>query len=268
MFSRLALRLAAIEALNPSATGAAGPWPTVAGPRVYDSRIDPIALATSDADYEKALDALENKPLISVYTEDCHDQPQGTDMIWPGNQTVTLVLELMIAARGTIEAEITNADGTAGVQTIGALVAPATSQQHEALLDTLEGQCRRLLSLRENRPSGAAFRLVAMGCQIITSDPQRDGHRTQRLALRTVKFHLRVHTDDFTATTLAQPLPWPLSKVATMFAPGSSGAATCALVAAAAALPPVAPVPLDGIAISAPLNGGAETDGFVDTIAP
>ena len=44
--SRLALRLAAVEALCPSSLAETGPYPTWAGNEVFDSRITPIADAS------------------------------------------------------------------------------------------------------------------------------------------------------------------------------------------------------------------------------
>ena len=72
--ARLALRLAAIEALLPSAVAATGPYPTVAGAQVYDSRLDPIA--DPDA-WEAFLTEVEGNPIVIVYTEEHRDRAEA-----------------------------------------------------------------------------------------------------------------------------------------------------------------------------------------------
>ena len=100
--ARLALRLAAVEALCPAAALAAspaGPFPTVAGDRVYDSRIDLIAAAEGTDDLAAALAEIENKPILVVYTEEQGTTPYGEVKYPAGEEIVTLVIEAMIASR-------------------------------------------------------------------------------------------------------------------------------------------------------------------------
>src|SRR5579863_5703320 len=122
--SRLALRLAAFEALCPSKLAATGPWPTIAGNRVYDSRID---LLQGD---QQLPEDLENKPVAIVYTERDDTHPYG-EIKYPAQERFChLTIEIMIAASGILLVEA--ADGS--VSQVGTVVAPPTDRQHEALL--------------------------------------------------------------------------------------------------------------------------------------
>ena len=235
--SRLALRLSAVEALNPSATLASGPWPTIAGPNVFDSRIDPIETAATREEYEAAITALDTKPILTVYTEDDHAAPYGTDKIWPSRQTVTLVIELMIAARGQVTIEEPNGAGGVTPVTIGSLDAPITDRQHESLLDWLEAQVRYIFNPNNYAPSAVLFRKVALNCVQITSDPQRDSARATRLALRTLKFHFQIAAEVWpapgsTPASGLSALPAPLAAIAQALPDGSSGLAICTAIAA------------------------------------
>jgi hypothetical protein len=247
-FSRLALRLAAVEALCPAAALPAGPFPTVAGPRVYDSRIDLIQANESPEALAAALAAIENKPLVSVYTEEQRTEPYGTVKYSASENVVTLVIEAMIAASGVTE--VTLPDGT--TQEVGTIEAPVTSREHEALLDVLEGQVRFLLSARRNEmpaPSAELYRKVAMEVRSIESQPLRAADRTLRLAARTIKFEVKIPGESWpspTATGLDR-FPEPLAMVAKALPAGSSGAA---LVTSLAPMPPEQPaVPTDPVEI-------------------
>jgi hypothetical protein len=255
-FSRLALRLAAIEALCP--TG--GPYPTIAGRRVYDSRIDLVA---GDDD----LSAIEANPLISVYTEDQHELPYGSAKYPAAENVVTLVLELMLAIRG--EVEIEHPDGSK--ETVGTLDTPATDRQHEALLDLLEAQAVYLLNPKNMAPTALVYSKVAWEIHSVHSDPQRAADRAVRLAARTVKLHIKVKKEEWTpfpvspAPTGLDRLPEPMRSVAYAMPAGSSAAALCATLADYAPQP-ANPIPLDGINIAVSLGSDDQTNGFVPTL--
>ena len=269
-FARTALRLTAIEALMPSALiGMTSPaWPTSAGNRVYDSRIDPIATAETQEAYDAAIAAIENKPVITIYTEDDHSLPYGSERVWPGQQTVTLIAELMIAARETVVIE-----GPDGSHTVGAIGAPVTSRQHEALLDALDAQVRYALDITRILPTSDMLRLVAMECASIHDDPQRTADRTARLALRTVKFHVRVKKEvypDFVvspAPTGIERLPSPLREVARALPSTSSGRALCVTLSDFVPGLPTLPATLTGVDIRAAVDGRIPTDIDFDTRA-
>jgi hypothetical protein len=215
MFNRIALRLAVFEALCPHAVAATGPWPTIAGNRVFDSRQDPVDL----------LDPEEQRPLIMIYTEE-HEQSNfgraarfGTD-----ENMVQLVIETMIATRGTVE--VAAADGSA--QSVGTLEVPVADWRHEMLLDTLEGLIIRALDPKGIPPaSWEAFRRVAVELRGITSVPLRSADKSVRLAARTLTLRLQVQPDAWPADpalTGWARLPSPLSTITDLFAPGSLAA--------------------------------------------
>lgn len=256
--ARLALRLAAVESLSPYAVIGTGPWPTAAGAHVYNSRIDPIEAAKSQEEYETALLALENKPVITVFTEDDHNEPYGSAKQFADEQICTLIVEIMIPQIGQIE--VKNAEGE--VSQVGVLEAGATDSEREIILDTIDSQVRRVLDIRQNIDS--LLRHVAMELRSIHDDPQRDAHRGARFALRTVKFHFKLMKETWGAfgTTPAEGiagLPVPLGTLAACLPAGSSALAACETVATLLAPPPAAP-PLVGIAVSVALDRDPQTD--------
>ena len=230
--SRLALRLAAVEALNPSALAGSGPWPTLAGPEVYDERLSLIAQSESAEDLASALASLENKPVIVVYTEETDVEPY-TEKYPAKREVVTLVCEISIGAQGVVDFY----DKSGNPLTAGTFEAPITDRQQAALLDVLEEQVRYILDRENLVPSARAFGLVAMETWQIHSDPQRAADRTLRLALRTVKFHIKVKRtqwpDPGSTPQGSGWLPSPLGEVAALLSSDSSGKTLCAALAAA-----------------------------------
>jgi hypothetical protein len=244
--ARLALRLAAFEALCPSVLAASGPWPTIAGNLVYDSRIDLI-----EGD-EKAIAELEGKPLAVVYTERDDQTPYGEGVKYPAQeQVIHLTVEIMIAAAAQVE--YVNAAGA--TSSFGALAAPITDRQHEAMLDLLEAQVRRALGKRayeDALPSSTLYNRVAMEIRHIESLPQRSADRATRIAARTIIFAVKVRTEKWplnlgagqTAPTGFALLPEPLATVANGLDSGSTGYALCqALVGAM-------PIPVSRVALT------------------
>jgi hypothetical protein len=251
--SRLALRLAAYEALCPFAVIATGPWPTLAGSNVFDSRMDPIA---SSDDWSAFIESIEGKPILTVYTEEQEADPVAGEYE-ADREMVDLVIELMIAAAGSVE--VAGADGS--TQIIGAISAPITDRQHEAMLDILEAQVRRVLD-----PQGYAgpqvYRDVARELHHVHSSPQRDPDKVTRVAARTLKLKIRVPATSWPLAPTVPPatglalLPQPLLGVALALDPGSTGGQTCAAAANWIAQP--APlVPLTDIRAYANLDRGA-----------
>lgn len=252
--SRLALRLAAVEALCPCGALAAGPFPTIAAGRVYDSRIDLIAAALSPEELTEALRALENQPLLVVYTEEQETSPYGTPQYPAQEEIVDLVVEAMIASTGVVEVE--GQDGA--TETVGAIEAPITDRQNEALLDVLEAQVRYLLDPAFRAPSSRLLTKVAMETRHIHSVPSRAADRALRLAGRTIKLRTKVKATEWPAA--AGGLPEPLASVAAGLAPGSSGAALCASLVAHIPGAPALPPALEGVDIVTHLEATASFD--------
>jgi hypothetical protein len=169
MLAREFLRLTALEALRPSALLAAnGPWPTLAGLYVSDSRIDPI----DDLGDE------EKRPLIGVYTENTSltKIAQAGPQFYKGD--VDLVFEISVVAKFNVT------DGGGGSELI--VDYADTDAAIEATLGVLEEQIYHALHFG---PSGALFRRM---CKLPfdgweSTIKHRNGEESIRLAARTIR---------------------------------------------------------------------------------
>ena len=219
MLARLALRLAAVECLCPTSVASAGPWPTIAGSRVYDSRQDPI----------DGLDDIEARPLLIVYTEQDNSQPYGSAVHKPDESIVEIVIEAMIAARGTVEIQT----GASTVETLGTVESPISDRDHEAALDLLEAAVRRRFLGRDPDAAATLWRKVAWECRHVESSPMRNAERSVRVAARTITFRVKVKSDDWSALGASgmDRLPEPLRTVANAL-PAGSGRDVCTWTAA------------------------------------
>ncbi len=252
--SRLALRLAAVEALCPSALVENGPYPTWAGKQVFDSRITPIP----DADgWKRFVEQVEGRPLVTVYTEEQQTDP--TEGEYPADREfVDLVVEIMIAAGATVTVE--GPDGQP--MEVGSIEAAIADPQIEAMLDMIEHQARSLLD-----PSSQACPLpyskVAFELHHVRSAPVRDAaDRLSRQAARTVTFKVRVrHATPYGSPKAGVPadianLPEPLLTVAQAITPTSPAGQLIRQIASGQAPAPVLP-DLNDIRIFTGLNRGA-----------
>jgi hypothetical protein len=252
--SRLALRLAAYEALNPYATSLSGPWPTLAGGNVYDSRVTPIA---GEDGWGPFLTEIEGRPLVTIYTEETEVDPTVGE--YPADKEMAdLVIEMQIAAMAEIE--VVGADGVTTM--VGQLAAPVTSREHEALLDVLEAQVRHLLNPQGNAPSGWIYRKnLARELHHVHSVPQRDPEKVMRFAARTLRLKVRVPLTVWPQLQKSPPptgldvLPEPLRRVACQLDPQSTGGRLCAKIAGMIA-PPVVPTPLTDVRIYVGVDRG------------
>lgn len=237
MLSRLALRIAVCEALAPHG---ATTFPTIAGKRVYDSRIDPAA----------SLDEIEAVPMAIVYTEEQDSKPYSGSR--PADeQTVALTIELLMATRAEIQ--IVADDGS--TETIGGVAAPPTDAQREALLDVLEAEVRRALDTREMRAGANLISRAAWEILAVQSVPLRDADRTTRLAQRSLQMVAKVPNDAWPDPGQARgtgldALPDPLRSIAKLLPAGSPHLAICELVSARVAAP-AALTPMEGVTLYA-----------------
>jgi hypothetical protein len=188
MLAKTALRLAAIEALCPSTLAASGPWPTIAGNRVYDTRLDPI-------DIDAELAGLEGKPIVTVYTERDHLKPYG-EAKYPAQEFFCdLTIEMAIAALGVVT--IPGPDGSS--ETIGTVEAALSDRQREGLLDWLDASVCQLLAAKrpgqDSPPSAALYNRIAMEVHESASEPQRADNRVVKLAMRTRTFKVKLKAD-------------------------------------------------------------------------
>ena len=241
MLAREFLRLTALEALRPSALLAAnGPWPTIAGKYVSDSRIDPI----------DDLGAEEKRPLVGVYTGDSSlaKIAQAGPRFYKGE--VDLIFEVSVVASY-------NADGEVIVDYADTDAAVETS------LGVLEEQIYHALHFG---PSGALFRqMVKLPFDEWHSTiKSRSGEEDIRLARRTLRARICVKESCYDPAPSAVPtdfdrLPSGLKAIATQL-----GESTYLhdLALGMARLAPVMPtrVNLNTVAITAaPQPGEADT---------
>jgi len=190
---RTLLRLSTIESLRPAALlDTQGPWPTLAGARVFDTRIDP---------FDDLKPGDEPKAVIAVYTE--HDQGYGNQKRGgPAfRREVDLVFEISQIASATVDGD----QFVAGI--------PQTDNELEASLDLIEFQIERALYFSSNglkvrrggRQSGSEW----VGGELITlwryltgsmvSEPRSMPHRTSeeavKLAARTITWKVQMIAD-------------------------------------------------------------------------
>ncbi len=242
MLHRLALRLAAIEALCPFASIGSGPYPTIAGDRVFDSRQDAIDTLAED----------EARPILVVYTECQEDHRFGSGSRDLDESIIDLTIEAVMAVKGSVDIE--QADGS--VETIGTVGAPFTDPRHEAYLDLLEAGVRYALSRQNITPEGLVFNGLAMELRSGRSDPQRSPDKTVKLALRTIELKIKTKTTEWPAAATPaasglDALPQPLRDVAQGLPAGSPGRMLCEELAGFMPNTPALPATLDGITIYA-----------------
>ena len=173
--ARAALRIATVEALRPWAAAiAGGPYPTLAGRFVFDSRIDPV----------DDLAIAEQRPVICVYTEE--DSTEKFALSGPQfyDQVVDLVIEMSVpASYPQAEAE--------------PVVAPAvTDPALEFKLDMLELQVRHILHFGASPQAVAWQRMATLPAVAIHSVPHRTSEEGIRLAYRTLRLRIKLRSAD------------------------------------------------------------------------
>lgn len=249
--SRLALRLATVEALAPfSQYEAAAPqWPTLAEGRVLDSEIGPL-------DYSLAA---ERRPLIAVYTDDSKRDGNGTapDVLGDGEEIVTLGVEIVVPA-------VVEQDGVAAVLPV------PTDSAAEAWLDLAEAQVAAALD--RARYSGVMVPLAAAFRKTL-SQPQRDPDLGTRLSARRLEFDCKIKSSptvlEFAADAdLLDRLPEPLRSVVKRLVPGSPGRALAEGIATALVAPqPFAALEAIRLAVNLTRPAGATPPPPVDPAA-
>ena len=222
MLSRLALRLAAMEALAPSSLLETGGGMTLVGRHVYDSR----QMLIDGLD-----ETLENQPVICVYTEEVEGLPYMGNKIALELFSVSLVVEMTIVSKSTIGVQ----DAEHNFATIGEINVPLMESVHEGILDVLEAQVMRRLVLKADCDDAKQlFHSIAIEVVALQSYPLRDNARSARLAGRTLSIKCRILPDDWPEASLTPVvregfdlLPNPLQKVARFLPEQSSGYQLC-----------------------------------------
>jgi hypothetical protein len=203
--ARLALRLATIEALRPTAAVLAGMgFPTIAGIQVLDSSVEPIEDLKPD----------QAQPIIGVYTE--HDdgmagQKRGGP---PFLSTVDLVFEISVVVKVASGSD----------PTVFVVADPETDSELEASLDLLEAQIKFVLLYG---PTGQIWQSIAHNkVHSPRSVPHRSSEEGRRLAKRTMTWRVEVQDYCFDPAPVVAPtgfdvFPEPLKSFANALPPGS-----------------------------------------------
>lgn len=226
--SRTALRLATVEALRPHASIAGnGPWPTIAGKRVFDTALDAFDI----------LNPSNRAPVVVVYTDHDNGDPGQKAGGPPFKRIVDLLIEIAVYVKAKDD------DGTYAVGL------PQSDAELEASLDLLDAQVRFALMYA---PSGLIWRnLTGSRVGDIRSLPLRSGQEATRLAMRTITMQVQVPDDCYDAApadvlTGNAALPQPLRGVIAALNAAGYGAKIGAGLAEEAPQMPVA-TPLEKI---------------------
>lgn len=175
--NRLVTRLAVVSALNNYLDA---PWPTLAGPNIFDSKIEPV----EDMKVDRAF------PCCVVYTDyDKNHWHKGSSAAKERLMTVTL--ELLIVQ----VAEVVTTDG-AGIQTVQAynLESPSTDSEIETTLDIFETQIFRALSA--GNEASDCFNYICSGYDNIISRRGASIEGGQRLAARQLTMEMKSARDN------------------------------------------------------------------------
>lgn len=236
-FARTALRLLVVQAIS----GSAGSRPTIAEGRVYDSRLSPEQPEVFGEDA---------RPTVIVFTDaDTGDALSDQNGGPPFKRNIDLVFDLGMVLRE-------KAEGDADGYLIGW---PDTDARLEASLDVLQAQILRHLD-QSSDPLAVLFqRFIRVWSQ--SSFRQVEDETGMKLARRIWTLTCQVPDDDFSdvadGATGLDRLPDPLRTIAQLMPTGSSGADTCAAIAAA--FPPLeTPVAFEGLDLT--IDAGSPAD--------
>lgn len=217
MLAAAALRLAAIEALCPTAAIASGAgFPTLAQHRVYDSR----AISSADLEAGAAF-----TPSLSVYTEDTRIERRGdgaTSAIGFASTDLVIIAELCEVARDETGAPIREASGNVAADAV-----INGDAKMRIVLEALTAQARAVLV---RAPAGAGLRRIMKSAPRVRIEPFGLPDYGVRFMRNVMTFSCDIADDKF--TDLAG-LPEPMRSVADDLPDGSYAKARLAELAAA-----------------------------------
>ena len=162
--NRIALRTAIVTALN---NFGAVPYPTLAGFRIYDSKIEPVENVEVDAAY----------PMCVIYTDYDRNAAAHASSLTAG-RTLTITFELLI---GILSKDSDSADFRLNL--------PVTDSELEASLDVFEHQIYE--ALRADTVPANVFRTIAYGVEQVVS---RRGATTEggtKIAARQITYEAK-----------------------------------------------------------------------------
>lgn len=248
--ARALLRIALQEALCPSALldDPAAQFPTLAGSRVFNSRLDPL----------DDLDADGRRPSIAIYTDNYSlDRAAQSGPVF---YSVTCDLVLVLSVMG----KLADGDGEYAVLT-------ETDSGVESQIDAMEWQ---VFEIMHAMPSGALFRKMAMLPALEwKSDPMRSGEEAVRMSQRTIRVRLRLR--DFCAIGAPAGDPAGLDRLPPQLrdiAQALSGSAyteelIAQLAARAPVMPPLPPLESVGLDLRAAQPPAQRPDPFTPHVA-
>lgn len=163
--NRLLIRTAAIAAIS---NFNREPWPTLAGPMVFDSKIEPVENIDEKLAY----------PICVVYTDYDRNSVIHGDLAVDG-RSLTITFELLMAMMS---------DSTEG----GAFTVryPVTDSELETALDIFEHQV--FTALRADNSAAHAFRTIAYGIDNVVSRRGATVEGGQKLAARQITYEAKV----------------------------------------------------------------------------
>lgn len=188
--NRLLLRAATVLALT---RGGDGPYPTMAGEAVFDTKLKPI----TDIAQETMV------PVILVYTDaDARlNKERNATRNW--KRTIDLVIEIAISSLGPDKAEWAETDA-----------------ELEAILDLFEAEVETALMDVTNQWANYWRKLVRC-MDSWESTPYRSAEQTVRYAVRQIHIECEVQTDCFPSFTTETPKFASLIDKDGKFIPGS-----------------------------------------------
>lgn len=176
---RTVARMAVVSALNEYLDPPDGKWPTIAGPNIFDSKIEPV----EDIKVDRAF------PCGVVYTDYDKDH-WSKGSADKRNRLMTVTLELLIVQ--VAEAMTSGPDG-AVVQPVYTLETPSTDSEIETSLDLFEVQIFRALSAKTE--AADCFNYLCTSYENVISRRGASIEGGTRLAARQITLEMKTTRD-------------------------------------------------------------------------
>ncbi len=165
--NRVLTRLSAVCALNGFLQA---PWPTLAGPNIFDSKIEPVEDMATDRAF----------PCCVVYTD--YDSQHWNKGSAPyKDRMLTVTLELLVVQAAKLE--------SSGALASYSLDCPVTDSEIEITLDAFEHQALR--ALQADNPAAQLFNHLNGTCTNIISRRGASIEGGQRLAARQITLEMK-----------------------------------------------------------------------------
>lgn len=177
--NRLLARFAVVTALN---NRMKAPWPTIAGPHIFDSKIEPV----EDMMHDRAF------PACVVYTDYDKDAWSFSKKMHQ-DRLMTITIEILV-----VQAEQVPGNGDTYQ-----LECPITDSEIESSLDLFETQVYRALTA--GNPASDLFTYLCHAYETVISRRGASVAGAQRLAARQITLELRT-LRDFTTGEIPEPV--------------------------------------------------------------